>query len=177
MKVPAGFRVGIARYQPADADDLARFQHRTFGGGSRQVDAARVAWLDRNPCRAGDSRDMWICRRDGAIVGQQAEIPFELRIGPHQRRAHWAIDLMVDDAWRLRGVGPALVATQLEQRPLLAGMNMSEQGLALYSRAGLTDLGIVPVYLRPLDIGRAARLAPVPRRVRRVAPLATPALR
>ena len=67
-------------------DELAAFQLRPFEAGSRQVDAVRAAWLfDRNPCRTDDAtRDMWVCRRDGAIVGQQAEIPFDLRVGEIQ---------------------------------------------------------------------------------------------
>ena len=157
MKVPARFKVGITRYTAADADDLLAFQLRTFGPGVRQVDTGRAAWLfDRNPCRSEDAtRDLWVCRRDDAVVGQQAEIPFDLKAGSHERRAAWAVDLMVDDAWRLRGVGPALVSTQLDHRPIVAGLNLSDKGHATYTRGGWTDLGIVPVYLRPLDLGRA----------------------
>ncbi|MBN2624310.1 MAG: GNAT family N-acetyltransferase [Acidimicrobiales bacterium] len=179
MKVPERFKVGITRYTPADADDLLQFQLRTFEAGSRQVDAARARWLfDENPCRTDDdTRDLWVCRRDGAIVGQQAEIPFDLHVGTHQRRAAWAIDLMVDDAWRLRGVGPALVATQLEGRSIVAGLNLSDKGAATYTRGGWADLGIVGVYLRPLDLARAVRLGSVPARIGRVAPVAGPALR
>lgn len=179
MKVPERFKVGITRYTPADADDLLAFQLRTFETGSRQVDGPRAAWLfDQNPCRTDDAtRDLWVCRRDGAVVGQQAEIPFDLRVGPQDRRAAWAIDLMVDDAWRLRGVGPALVATQLEGRTIVAGLNLSDKGYATYIRGGWTDLGIVPVYLRPLDLARAARVGTVPTSVARVAPVAGPVLR
>jgi GNAT superfamily N-acetyltransferase len=179
VKVPERFKVGITRYTADDAADLAEFQLRTFGAGTRQVDSARAAWLfDRNPCRTEDAtRDLWVCRRNGAIVGQQAEIPFDLRVGDHEHRAAWAIDLMVDDAWRLRGVGPALVATQLEGRSIVAGLNLSDKGHATYTRGGWTDLGVVPVYLRPLDLARAARLGTVPGRVEKVAPVAGPVLR
>ncbi|HEX6568575.1 MAG TPA: GNAT family N-acetyltransferase, partial [Acidimicrobiales bacterium] len=179
MTVPARLRVGIRRYRPGDAADLAEFQHRTFGPGTRQVDRARDAWLfDRNPCRSGgDERDVWICRRDDAVVGQQAEIPFVLRVGRDEHLAAWGIDLMVDEAWRLRGVGPALVATQLDERPIVCGLNMSDQGFALYEGLGFTDLGVVPVYLRALDLRRAVALGSVPAAVHRLAPVLGPALR
>lgn len=178
MKVPARFKVGITRYTPADADDLLTFQLATFGPGSRQVDPGRTAWLfDRNPCRTEDAtRDLWVCRRDGAIVGQQAGIPFDVKAGPHQRRAAWAVDLMVNDAWRLRGVGPALVSTQLDHRAIVAALNLSDKGHATFSRGGWTDLGIVPVYLRALQLGRAAKLGSVPNRIARLSPVAGPAL-
>lgn len=178
MKVPARFKVGITRATPDDADDLLAFQLGTFEAGSRQVDAARAAWLfDANPCRTDDAtRDIWVCRRNGAIVGQQAQIPFDLRVGRQQRRAAWAVDLMVDDAWRLRGVGPALVSTQMEANTIVGGLNLSDKGQATYTRAGWTDLGVVPVYLRPLDLARVADLGALPDRVARLAPVAGPVL-
>jgi hypothetical protein len=179
VKVPARLKEGISRYRPDDADDLADFQLTNFGPGTRQVDRERDAWLfDGNPCRSeGDGRDMWVCRRDGIIVGQQAEIPFDLRVGTSDHRAAWGIDLMVDDAWRMRGVGPALVATQLDHRPILCGLNMSDKGFALYERGGFIDLGVIPVYLRPLDLRRAVGLGQAPGAVRRVAPVLGPVLR
>ena len=179
MKVPARLKEGIARYRPDDAEDLAEFQLANFGPGTRQVDRERDAWLfDRNPSRSeGDGRDMWVCRRDGVIVGQQAEIPFDLQVGASAHRAAWGIDLMVDDAWRMRGVGPALVATQLDHRPIVCGLNMSDKGFALYERGGFIDLGVIPVYLRPLDLRRAVGLGQVPGGVRRVAPVLGPVLR
>ncbi len=179
MKVPDRYRAGITRYSPDDAADLRTFQLRTFEAGSREVDEARTAWLfDRNPCRtADDTRDIFVCRRDGEIVGQQAEIPFDLQVGGRDRRAAWTIDLMVDDEWRLRGVGPGLMATQLDARPLSFGLNLSEAGYATYERSGWTDLGVVPVYLRPLDLAAAARAGLLPGRVRQVAPVAGPLLR
>jgi hypothetical protein len=179
MRVPDRYRAGISRCTPADADDLRAFQLRTFESGSREVDAARTAWLfDRNPCRTADgTRDIYVCRRDGEIVGQQAEIPFDLRVGGRDRRAAWTVDLMVDDEWRLRGVGPGLMATQLDARPLSFGLNLSEKGYATYTRSGWTDLGVVPVYLRPLDLAAAARGGLVPGRAGQVAPVAGPVLR
>jgi Acetyltransferase (GNAT) domain len=179
MRVPDRYRAGITRCTPADTDDLRTFQLRTFESGSREVDAARTAWLfDRNPCRtAGGTRDIYVCRRDGQIVGQQAEIPFDLRVAGRDRRAAWTVDLMVDDEWRLRGVGPGLMATQLDARPLSFGLNLSEKGYATYTRSGWADLGVVPVYLRPLDLAAAARGGLVPGRAGRVAPVAGPVLR
>ncbi len=178
LKVPARMKAGITRYGAGDAADLEEFQLATFGPGTRQVDRGRDAWLfDGNPCRTpGDERDMWVCRRDGAIVGQQAEIPFDLQVGPEVHPAAWGIDLMVDDAWHMRGVGPALLATQLDDRSVVCGLNMSDKGFALYERAGFLDLGVIPVYLRPLDVPGAVRLGAVPGPVRRAAPVLGPAL-
>ena len=176
--VPARFLVGISRYQDSDAADLRAFQERMFGEGSRQLDRQRFAWLfERNPCRSPSGLGLWVCRRDGEIVGQQAEIAFELSVGGRVRPAAWTVDLMVDEAWRIKGVGPGLVATQLAERGLAGGLNLSDKGKRTYERGGWTDLGVVGVYVRPLDVGRAMRLAGVPDRVRRLAPVAGAGLR
>jgi hypothetical protein len=176
--VPDRYLVGIERYRDSDAGDLRAFQLRTFGDGARQLDRPRFAWLlERNPCRSPDGIGLWVCRRDGAVVGQQAEIAFSLKVGDRVRPAAWTIDLMVDEAWRIKGVGPGLVATQLAERGLAGGLNLSDKGKRTYERGGWTDLGVVGVYVRPLDVRRAVRLAPVPRRLRQLAPLTGLALR
>ena len=176
--VPARFLVGISRYRDSDAADLRAFQERMFGEGSRQLDRQRFAWLfERNPSRSPEGVGLWVCRRDGKIVGQQAEIAFELSVGGRVRPAAWTVDLMVDDAWRIKGVGPGLVATQLAERGLAGGLNLSDKGKRTYERGGWADLGVVGVYVRPLDVGRAMRLAHVPERVRRLAPVAGAGLR
>ena len=143
MKVPARLKEGIARYRPDDADDLADFQLANFGPAPARSTRRDVWLFDRNPCRSeGDGRDMWVCRRDGVIVGQQAEIPFDLHVATSDHRAAWGIDLMVDDAWRMRGVGPALVATQLDHRPIVVRAQHVRQGLhALRARAASSTWG------------------------------------
>jgi GNAT superfamily N-acetyltransferase len=178
MRVSERYKVGISRYQPTDADDLHKFQLDHFGESTRQVDPARRDWLfEQNPCRDPAGPGLWVCRRDGVIVGQQAEIPFDLQVGRDRQRASWAVDLMVDEAWRIRGVGPALMATMVEDRSISLGLNLSDKGYAAFVRSGWTDLGIVPVYLRPLDARRSLAVAPVPARVRGLAPVVDPALR
>jgi hypothetical protein len=178
MKVSERYKVGIARCQPSDADDLHKFQLEQFGEGTRQVDDARRSWLfEQNPCLDADGPGLWLCRRDGVVVGQQAEIPFDLQIGRDQRRASWAVDLMVDEAWRLKGVGPGLISTLLDGRSIVLGLNLSEKGAATFARGGWADLGVVPVYIRPLDGRKALNVAPVPERVRKLAPVVGPALR
>ena len=179
MKVHERFKVGISRYRPAeDADDLVEFQRSTFGPGSRQLDRARFEWLyGRNPGHHEDDPGVWICRRNGTIVGQQAEIGFDAKIGDDERPAVWSIDLMVDPEWRVRGIGPGLVDTHIAQRDLIVGVTQREDAIKLYERFGWTDVGTVPSYLRPLDLRRTFALAPVPARVRRFAPVLAPVLR
>jgi GNAT superfamily N-acetyltransferase len=178
VRVPDRFRVGIARYQPGtdDPDELAAWWLETFG--AVWLDGERNAWLyEQNPCIGDDGPGPWLCRRDGRIVGQQGEVPFDLQVGSTLRRAVWAVDLSVDEAWRLRGVGPALIATLLEHNSIACMLDLSDEGYAAFLGAGCVDLGSLPVYRRPLDPRRALQMAGVPATVRRLGPVAVPALR
>lgn len=179
MRVHERFKAGISRYRAtADADDLAEFQRATFGEGSRQLDPERFAWLyERNPGHHDDDPGVWVCRRNGVIVGQQAEIGFDAKIGDDNQPAVWSVDLMVDPEWRIRGVGPGLVDTHIAQRGLVVAVTQREDAIKLYERFGWTDVGTVPSYLRPVDFRRTFAVAPVPARARRFAPVLAPMLR
>jgi len=178
MTVPARFKAGIEPFTPGDAPDLAAFQRATFGDDGRQLDPARSAWLfERNPHRFEDSSGVWICRRKGEIVGQQAEIAFRLVAGGEELAAAWAIDLMVAPEWRIRGVGPGLMASHSELRSCVAGLTQNEDAVNIYRRAGWAEIGTVPVYMRPLDPTELSRRAPFAARLRRVAPALNVGLR
>lgn len=170
MAVPERFKVGITRYGPDDAGDLAAWRQRA---GISMV-PARYAWLERNPGHGEDGPGPWICRRDRRIVGQQGEIPFDLQVAGERRRAVWAMGLNVEPAWRMRGVGPALIATLLDHNPLVCVLNVSADGYPAFLRSGCADLGAMAVYRRPLDARRALRLPRVPAGLRRLAPVLAP---
>lgn len=178
MTVPARFKAGIEPATPDDAADLAAFQRATFGADGRQLDPARAEWLfERNPHRIDERSGVWICRRKGEIVGQQAEIAFRLVAGGQELPAAWAIDLMVAPEWRIRGVGPGLMATHSELRSTVAGLTQNEDAVNIYRRAGWAEVGTVPVYMRPLDVPELSRRAPFAARLRRVAPVLQVGLR
>lgn len=177
--VPDRFKAGIARYQPSDAADLGAFQMSTFGIDGRQLDPERFDWLfRRNPHLGDDGPPLWICRRKGEIVGQQAEIPFTMVVDGTPIPAGWAIDLMVAADWRIRGVGPGLVATHAEQRGFVVGLTQTEDAVNIYLRNGWTEVGSsVPAYMRVLDARTVLRTAPFGGRARSAAPVAGVGLR
>lgn len=169
---------GIARYQDIDAADLAAFQQGTFGVDARQLDPAYFAWrYDLNPARGTDGPGLWLCRRNDKVVGQQAEIRYDLVVDGESRPSAWAVDLMVDDVWRMRGVGPGLVATQLAEHEVVTGVTQPLEAVKSYLRSGWVDVGVVPLYVRPLVADLLLREAPVSPALRRLAPLASIGLR
>jgi GNAT superfamily N-acetyltransferase len=181
VRIPERFKVGIELVDPLGADDaeaIDAFQRANFPPDGRQVDAASRTWLFRqNPHAGPEGPAFWVCRRDGAIVGQQTEMPVDLKIGADRRRGSWAIDLVVEGKWRLRGVGPALIATMLEHRTIVGVLYASRDGYPAFLNSGCIDLGPMHRYRRPLDPATALQHPRVPARLRKLAPVIGPALR
>ena len=140
-------------------DAWIAFQARLFGEDSRQADPAWIRWAAENPEIDSEQPPVLICRRDGAIVGSQSSIPFRLREEGAVVRASWAIDLMVDPAWRLRGVGPVMTGTLTSQPALVAGLGISEAARRAFLRSGWRDLGELPIYIHPHDVSWSVRQA------------------
>ncbi len=154
---------GLAqRLAESDLPDLWQFQQTHFGATSRQADPVCFAWrFGRHPLLlAAADRQMpfWLCRRDGRVVGQQAGLPLPLQAGERRVDAAWAIDLMVEPEWRLRGIAPALGEALADSVPLLCGLNISDAAHKAFRRAGWLDLGCVARMarlIRPLVAGQA----------------------
>lgn len=145
-----------ARLEDADQADLQLFLERHFGTDSTQANPRSFAWRFRDTPHADGPPPVWICRRDGRIVGHQAGLPVRLRAGERDVAANWAIDLLVEPAWRLRGVAPALGAELQASAPLVCGLNISEAAHKTFRRAGWLDLGMVPRcarLIRPFETG------------------------
>jgi hypothetical protein len=144
----------VRRLRPEDLPALRSFQREMFGDGARQLDEERHSWLfGRNPYNDANEPQFWICEKDDRVVGQQAGIPFELKVGDRFYRASWAIDLMVQPEYRLRVVGPALNEACLRYNDLTIGLGLSDEAIRTFRRAGWIDLGKAPLYVRPLRAG------------------------
>jgi len=148
-------RQQVTRFRPEDRPALIEFQREVFGAQARQLDEEHLEWLlNRNPWQPIEGPQLWICKKDGKVVGQQAGVPFHLKVGRRYCRASWAIDLMVDPRWRLRGVGPALSEVYTADNEITVGLGISDAAYKAFLRAGWLDLGMLPLYVRPLDVNR-----------------------
>lgn len=150
-------RASVRRLTREDRDDWIAFQARNHGKSARQADPAWLRWLADNPELDGDELQAWICSRNGAIVGSQGGIPFRLKEGDRLHPACWAVDLMVEPEWRLRGVGPALMEAQTRANGLVAGVGISDAAYRANLRGGWRDLGEIPNYVRPNDVDWSLR--------------------
>lgn len=139
---------GIAPCTEADLADLRDFQSRVYGDRASLVPSAFIDWLYRaNPQAPDGAIGPRIARRNGGIVGQQGEWPIELRVNGEFVPAAFAIDLMVDERWRLRGVGSALAEAQRQAQRITCGVRMNEHVQEICERSGWIDLGDVDRYV------------------------------
>lgn len=152
---------GIERLGPADRPLLDGFQAATFGPDAVQRQPGYRRWLfDEVPHPDPEGIQVWVCKRAGAIVGQQCGIPFRLQAGGEVLRASWAVDLMVTPEWRLRGVGPALSEAHAMASPVTLSLGMTDAAYKSYRRTGWIDLGTIPTWVRPLDLAACRRAGP-----------------
>lgn len=139
------------RCSEADLDDLRTFQRRMYGPESRLLDPERTDWLFlHHPLRSPDGPALWISRRDGDIVGTEGGVPFTLVVEGEELRGSWAVELMVDPAWRGTEVAPSLSEAHRGSCQVAAFLSVSDSGHRMLLRRGSTDLGRLPLYLRPL---------------------------
>jgi GNAT superfamily N-acetyltransferase len=143
---------GVALCRDEEIPELREFQRRMYGDEHRLLDPARFDWLFfRHPYRSGVGPAVWICRRDGKIVGTQGGLPIELQVCGERHRAFWGIELMVDAPWRGHGVGPALTTVLRKVSKAACGLSVSDAARRSLVRMGSTDMGTMPMYFRLID--------------------------
>lgn len=142
----------VRRYRPEDRARLEAFQQEMFGPDSRQARQDYFHWLyEENPTAQPDEVPLWILERKGKVVGQQGSIPFPLHVRDRVLSGQWAVDLMVRPEWRLRGLGPALSAAQVDSGDVSLALSVSDDAHKAFVSAGWTDMGKLPFFVRPID--------------------------
>jgi len=109
--------------------------------------------------------------REGEIIGVMAMVPTKIRAGSEIVRGFQAVDLVVDEDYRGRGVFMGLGKALLDGAESLGaamvwGFPNESAAHAWFNRFGWLKLGPVPYMIRPLRSGFVlGRLAPAMRRV------------
>ncbi len=170
MDFAVRLREQITRYRPEHRGALVDFQREMFGADSKQANAEHFQWLfGRNPFQKNGNFPVWLCMKEGKVVGQQCAIPTELSIRNQLHRASWVVDLMVRPEWRLKGVGPALSETSASENGITAALGVTEAAHKAFLRAGWIDLGVVPEFVRPVDVGSMMKVRSFDHRLVRLA--------
>ena len=163
----------VSRYTPEDREALRVFQREHFGPNSRHIDDAFFHWLyERNPHRAPAGPTLWLCKRDGVVVAQQASIPFVLKVDDAEHRAAWLIDWMVHPDWRLKGVSPALFAANASTADIMLGLGLEDMAYRSVRRAGWLDAARLSLFVRAFDPDACAKLLKLPELLGKLVPRA-----
>ena len=56
-------------------------------------------------------------------------------------------------AYRLRGIGTVLSEVQIRENDVTMGLGITDSAYRAYLRSGWVDLGMLPSFVRPLDVG------------------------
>jgi GNAT superfamily N-acetyltransferase len=144
----AGSGEGISRCTTSELVELHDFRKRLWGDESRVVDPARTTWLCvENPALyENEGPSIWICRREGRIVGADASIFFQLKFGDEECRSQSGINLNVDPQWRGRGIALAMSAALRATCRITFGLDHSVDGMKHAIRNGYVLVALVPVY-------------------------------
>ncbi len=140
----------------ANPDDLPAYEafvRDRFGPDSVQALPGRARWLYwDNPF----GLHVALCHHQDRIVGACGHLPLPIRIGGVATLAGFGIDMMVDPAWRRRGIGRRFLELRLQRFHVSLSSGQSQEMAALYRREGAHDLGA-------FHLARWRRLLPGPR--------------
>ena len=122
------------------------------GGGS--------TWTTR-PRRPAAPRSGWLAT-EGALLGQYASMPVQLRWGDREVRSSWGMDVFLSPAARGRGVGARLFTAWSDHVEVALGLGLTASSYGLFQKLRYTDVGPVPFHYRILDARAVAarRLGP-----------------
>jgi len=156
-----GRESGIARFAWEDLSALRAFLAVAPGLSGGEY----IAWqYERNPYLKPGQMPLFVQFREGRIEGQAGARLVRLKNGPCEETAHWITNLLVDPASQRRGIGTALERVCVAETGLALALDVTPAAEKLLRREGASDLGLVPVYVRPLDVEAlwARKPAPAP---------------
>lgn len=141
--------------------DIVEAYRRLFPEFAAEKSPALLSWrFERGPHGPGRFA---IARDDGGgqIIGILGMVPTRLRIAANLQSAYQAIDLVVDPAFRGRGVfaglGEALQKSAAEDGSILWGFPNPNAAPAWFGRFGWQRFGTAPFMVRPLRTGYLLR--------------------
>jgi hypothetical protein len=81
-----------------------------------------------------------------------------IKAGASYYDAAWGVDLIVRPDWQQRGVGSVIALEASRDCKVAIGVSVSTQAAKAIQRLGWSDLAMVPIYLRPLQLKRVLGL-------------------
>src|SRR5688572_5802673 len=122
MSAPA-----ISQRTAEDDDELFRLYRDVFG--HELTDGSRKRWRWQyleNPATAAAGPEIWVARRDGALLGQYASMPVVLWWGGREVRSSWGMDVFLREEARGTGTGARLFTAWSDHVEVALGLGLTE---------------------------------------------------
>jgi GNAT superfamily N-acetyltransferase len=139
----------VRGYAPTDRADVLAFRRAMYGPESFKAGPRYLEWALDQPHAAPGAPAVWLYRTEGEVRGQVGGYRTRFQVGGARRTALWVLDLVVDPNVRQRGIGKAL-AKAASDSDLTLSIDVSADAGVMFRRLGWSDLGDVPLHVRPL---------------------------
>lgn len=136
-------------YTPADRDDVLAFRRAMYGPDSFKAAPQYLEWALHQPHTPPGAPVVWLYRDERGVRGQVGGYRARFQVGRARRTALWVLDLVVDPSARQRGIGQALTEAASDSDMTLS-LDISPSAYRVFRRLGFSDLGDVPMHVRPI---------------------------
>lgn len=143
--------IEIVNYSPTYEKQHFEFATKLFGKRRKRRNPDYIYWKFRGkPNKELQSFKLAVEKNE--IIGQLGLIPCSLKVDTKSIASQWACDLMVDPAYRGKGVAKLLYEAAHQQKPLTLGSNPSPSAEKSMLRSGYKKLRssskqFIPIYL------------------------------
>jgi hypothetical protein len=142
----------VKPYAKGDSSEVLEFFARMHGPSSFLATPAYLKWMvgDASGIQE-DSPWLWFYRSDGRIRAQQIGIRTSAQIERREYSGLVSADLVVSPESQLRGIGAVLSDISRSAAQVTMALEVTEGARRTLTRAGWTDLGDPPLYVRILS--------------------------
>jgi GNAT superfamily N-acetyltransferase len=156
--LPAAVQVNmqVVHYGP-EYESRHRVFAKQFWTKRKRTEADYLYWKYRGGHRA-ELPSFLLIEEDERVIGQLGLIPCSIEIEGEVISAQWACDLMVDVAYRGKGVARKLYEHAFTLQPLTLGSDPSPAAASSMKRAGFVSLQGPTKCLFPIYLGEIAKL-------------------
>lgn len=99
---------------------------------------------------SSQTNSRYIAWDEDEVVGTQYGLDCTIGYANESYNGSCAIDLSVDEKWRMKGLGVALIKKLMDNHDIVIGLGISDAAQAMFTKLGWHNLGQVNCYIKPL---------------------------
>ncbi len=128
--------------------ELSAFQLKEFGAQAIQAQPSFNQWMYSDNL----NNKRIYCYSETQIAGQQSSIEGELAIKGESVDSVCAINLMVAEEWKMKGIGVALMGSLLNNHDVVVCLGVSDDAYKMFIRQGWSDMGKTSYFIKPMKL-------------------------